>query len=357
MLFRSRHKIPTGTIIANLEQYDQDAWSNVLKTSGGMKITRGGGKKITEITPDNGGEVFVPSRDDSESHSQSRTQRDIREMIATVIQNIMAESIWVAYTQNCWDIEPLLNLPVLSLMFPHEMPLAREIILEKNPDMCAELRRDLKKKQLAYSHLSMQDVHDQLFINTEYKRKLGLVYVPMQTAHDLVAKLDPQQYNKTGVSILVVNALSGSISTVLRERLPLARIVCAEWHPYFREHLGRQGFQTLQFCEDSTGNLKLQATDMQFDVVIGNPPYQKQDAGDSTGASPIYHLFVDLAKTLANNVVLIIPSRWFAGGKGLDTWRTTMLCDDQTRVIVDYPDSTDCFPDRSEEHTSELQSH
>jgi site-specific DNA-methyltransferase (adenine-specific) len=110
-----------------------------------------------------------------------------------------------------------------------------------------------------------------------------------------------------------------------------------------------EGLETHAYAFIHTDDIKariaeLFGDDMEFDVIIGNPPYQLGDGGFGTSAVPIYNKFVDQAKNLNPRLLaMVIPARWFAGGRGLDEFRESMLTDDRLRSIDDYLSASDVF--------------
>ena len=84
---------------------------------------------------------------------------------------------------------------------------------------------------------------------------------------------------------------------------------------------------------------------MTFDAIVGNPPYQIADGGNNASAMPVYQRFVELATTIEPHYAsMIMPSRWYSGGRGLDDFRANIMNDTRMRVLYDYASSDYCFP-------------
>jgi hypothetical protein len=109
-----------------------------------------------------------------------------------------------------------------------------------------------------------------------------------------------------------------------------------------------EGLETHAYAFIHTDDINAQVAqifggNMQFDVIIGNPPYQL--ATGDTSDTPIYHRFVEQAMSLEPRYLcMVTPSRWFTGGKGLDAYRERMIADRHLRVLVDFPNSMESFP-------------
>ncbi|MGL4993815.1 MAG: Eco57I restriction-modification methylase domain-containing protein [Bacteroidales bacterium] len=102
----------------------------------------------------------------------------------------------------------------------------------------------------------------------------------------------------------------------------------------------------LSKVKDGKGYWKVNnESNMKFNAIVGNPPYQMMDGGGNGSSSiPIYNKFVDISRNIKPNFIsMIMPSKWYSGGKGLDVFRESMLNDKRIRCLFDYNDSRDCF--------------
>ena len=85
--------------------------------------------------------------------------------------------------------------------------------------------------------------------------------------------------------------------------------------------------------------------EMKFNAIVGNPPYQVMDGGSKASAMPVYNVFVENAKQMSSKYIsMIMPAKWYTGGRGLDDFRDKMLHDRHLSNLFDYVDSHDCFP-------------
>lgn len=86
-------------------------------------------------------------------------------------------------------------------------------------------------------------------------------------------------------------------------------------------------------------------TEMKFNAIVGNPPYMEMDGGAQGSAKPIYNQFVEIAKKIKPQYIsMIMPSRWYSGGRGLNDFRSAMLKDKRISLLHDFLNPELVFP-------------
>lgn len=122
--------------------------------------------------------------------------------------------------------------------------------------------------------------------------------------------------------------------------------VNAQYYPNLIQNISERPDAVVNILRDGKRFWKInQDTKMKFDAIVGNPPYQVMDGGAGVSAVPVYHRFVEIAKqSKPNYISMIMPAKWYNGGRGLDQFRYDMLHDKQLRYLYDYIDPHNCFP-------------
>lgn len=299
----SKDRLPSASLESALAGVDLSVWEE-LNTKKFKKSAPKAG-----VTEDNGAKVKTKLGSNPKT-GKPYTKEELNTItqIANAIQTVMVEAKWIAYSIDNYDYSVVLSNPVFAKMFPEEID-AVIYTIENDADIKDMVVKNLNDKQLAYKGLTPIEVYDDIFMNNEYKKNIGLVYVNFDMAKELVDNLPKNKYNKEGVTILVYNALGGTIPLLLKEKFPNARIICAEYFEYFKDHLTRLGFEVIGIAEDNNdGKLYLDEEHemkLKCDVVIGNPPYQ-----DPTGQNTIYPKFYAKAINVCKPdglVVMITP--------------------------------------------------
>ncbi len=122
--------------------------------------------------------------------------------------------------------------------------------------------------------------------------------------------------------------------------------VNAQYYPNLIENITERPDVVINTFRDGKHFWKINSnSNMKFDAIVGNPPYQVMDGGAGVSAVPVYHRFVEIAKQAKPNYIsMIMPAKWYNGGRGLEQFRNDMLHDTKICSLYDYIDPHDCFP-------------
>ena len=227
---------------------------------------------------------------------------DVISKVRELLTSIGIEMSWVSYTNKTYDPLEVLDTEEMKRMFDeYPLSIARSIIM--NESVFKFFTRFLKEKKEAYNDRPFEEVHDYIFIDTDKKRKIGLVYVPMKLAYEMVLDKEIDKvYNNGGRNFLVENALSGSIAYVISQKYPDVNIFCAEYYSYFKKHLSNLASNIVVDDISHDDLTYLLYENMNFDVALSNPPYQSENKTGKKGTGGNNSLYIPMVKNTIDRV-------------------------------------------------------
>ena len=227
---------------------------------------------------------------------------DVISKVRELLTSIGIEMSWVSYTNKTYDPLEVLDTEEMKRMFDeYPLSIARSIIMDES--VFKFFTRFLKEKKEAYNDRPFEEVHDYIFIDTDKKRKIGLVYVPMKLAYEMVLDKEIDKvYNNGGRNFLVENALSGSIAYVISQKYPDANIFCAEYYSYFKQHLNNLASNIVVDDISHDDLTYLLYEHMNFDVALSNPPYQSENKTGKKGTGGNNSLYIPMVKNTIDRV-------------------------------------------------------
>ena len=226
---------------------------------------------------------------------------DVVNKVRELLISIGIEMAWVSYVNKTYDPLKVLDCQEMKLMFDdYPLSIARSVIMNNAPFQF--FTKFLDEKKQAHNDRPFEEVHDSIFLDTDRKRKIGLVYVPMDLAYEMVVDKNIEKlYNEGARNFLILNGLSGSIAYASSLKYPDANLFCAEYYSYFKNHLTTLAPNIFVDNIDKTDLTYSQYENMKFDVAIGNPPYQEKKP-NKKGTGGNNALYIRMVKNTIDRV-------------------------------------------------------
>lgn len=284
----SRDTIHVSTLYSTFGEFKPSFWDS-MNLSEIKKVSDKHHVGMTPLNSVNGAKVFKPN-----TKSPTEKQEDsIKQKFATLVQNVMVESNWIADSTGNYKLLEILKSESMRDVFP-DIQYVIDAACE-NESFRGKLQEHINDKEKAFKGLPIKEKLDIVYINTSEKANIGLVYTPTDLATKLVESTELKEklseIDEDKVSFVVINALNGSIPLMIRNKYPCAEIVCVEYHPHFIKHLERLGFKVLKFSHQSK---KLYVnTQMKFTVLITNPPFNAPKDKTKKGKNGKNTLYID----------------------------------------------------------------